>query len=555
MHSHGRLFALLVALLTLIGATLAGVSAQQTEPLSTVPPNVVGGTPVAPGDYPWLVGLLDATVQDEAAVFCGGALIDDGAPTTSSQWVLTAAHCLVVNGDVVQPEAIEALVGQPDLTRVQPEQRHPVDEIIVHPLYTPGYAPVNDVALLRLTAPVAVADTLPIATPADAAHFASGVNAQIAGWGNLLPQTGVQQPDIAHKAVVKIVDNATCNAQYDRALGIEHLCAGNMPDGGVDACQGDSGGPLMVVKGSTLIHAGIVSFGQGCAWPHFPGVYARTATYADWINAVINNQPHVDVIQGGLYPIWPGEDAPDPTLFHISTAAPGEPFTYTLRVANTGMQFLDTLTTTATLPGGASLIAINDGGIAAGPVITWATTTPLTPGAIIERSYVVSATTSVTTGPYGVTAISGSTTVTSSGRLPITTLINTPRLHLRAFSDSEVEVGSVFRQLFLLVNFGQGNGAGVTTPIDVRAKIPAGASVVAITNGSIVGDEARWQVSGLTGGRFVFLGMHVRAGAVGSVFRITDYQAQIGSATPILGATGSQTVATVARRHLPIIVR
>ena len=192
-------------------------------------------------------------------------------------------------------------------------------------------------------------------------------------------------------------------------------------------------------------------------------------------------------------------DVPDPTLFHISTAAPGEPFTYTLRVANTGMQVLDTLTMTATLPGGASLIAINDGGIVAGPVITW-TATDLAPGEVIERSYVVSATTSVTTGPYGVMAISGSTTVTSSGRLPITTLINTPRLHLRTFAESEVEVGSVFGQLFLLVNFGQGNGAGVTTPIDVRAKIPPGAGIVAINSGSIVGDEARWQISGLSGG-------------------------------------------------------
>ncbi|MBO9336140.1 MAG: trypsin-like serine protease [Roseiflexus sp.] len=310
----------------------------------------------------------------------------------------------------------------------------------------------------------------------------------------------------------------------------------------------------MVMKGSTLIHAGIVSFGQGCAWPHFPGVYARTATYASWINAVINNQPHVDVIQEGPYPIWPGEDVPDPTLFHISTAAPGEPFTYTLRVANTGMQVLDTLTITATLPGSASLIAINDGGIAAGPVITW-TATNLAPGEVIERSYVVSTTTSVTTGPYGVMAISGSTTVTSSGRLPITTLINTPRLHLRTFAESEVEVGSVFGQRFLLVNFGQGNEADVTTPIDVRAKIPPGASIVAINNGSIIGDEARWQVSGLTGESFVFLGMDVRAGAVGSVFRITDFQAQIGSATPTLGATASQTVITEARRYLPLIVR
>jgi secreted trypsin-like serine protease len=149
----------------------AVIGARAAEPPSTIPPNVVGGTPVAPGDYPWLVGLLNASVQDKAAVFCGGALIDDGAPTASSQWVLTAAHCLVINGEVVSPSAIEVLAGQPDLTQVQPEQRHPVEEIIVHPLYLSGYALVNDIALLRLAASVNVGNTLPVATPADTAYL------------------------------------------------------------------------------------------------------------------------------------------------------------------------------------------------------------------------------------------------------------------------------------------------------------------------------------------------------------------------------------------------
>ncbi|MCS6938656.1 MAG: trypsin-like serine protease [Roseiflexus sp.] len=556
MHSHRRHFALLIALLALIGVTLAGVQAQQTDPTPVVPPNVVGGGPVAPGDYPWLVGLLNASVQDEADVFCGGALIDDGAPTSSSLWVLTAAHCLVDDGEVAPPEAIEVLAGQQNLTQVQPNQRHPVEEVIVHPLYISGYALVNDVALLRLAAPVNVGATLRIATPADAARFAPGVDAQIAGWGNLLPQTGVQQPDIAHKAVVKIVDNATCNARYDRALGIEHLCAGIMPNGGVDTCQGDSGGPLMVPDGSGgLLHAGIVSFGQGCAWPNFPGVYARTATYADWIEAVINGEPHVDVLQTGPYAVFP-PDAEETffELFHISTAAPGEPFTYTLRIANTGMQTLSSLTITATLPANASLIRINDGGSISGNVMTW-TAPNLLPGEVITRSYVVSSTTSVTTGPYGVTATSGSATVASSGRSPLTTLINEPRLHLRTVANPRVEVGSIFQQVFLLVNFGRGAGAGATA-VQVRAALPNNANIVAIGGGAdIVGNELRWQVPELTGGTFAVLEMDVRAGNVGSVFRITDYQAQAGSATPVLGATGSQTVATVARRHLPLIAR
>jgi uncharacterized repeat protein (TIGR01451 family) len=309
----------------------------------------------------------------------------------------------------------------------------------------------------------------------------------------------------------------------------------------------------MVVKGSTLIHAGIVSFGQGCAWPHFPGVYARTATYAGWINAVINDQPHVDVIQEGPYPIWPGEDVPDPMLFHISTAAPGEPFTYTLRVANTGMQVLDTLTITATLPGGASLIAINDGGIVADPVITW-TATDLAPGEVIERSYVVSATTSVTTGPYGVMAISGSTTVTASGQ-PLTTLVNEPRLRLFTSKTPSTEVGSVFGQSFLLINFGRGSGASVDE-VDVSVALPANADVVAISDeGTVDNGEARWRIAALEAGQYVEFGTLLRARAVGDAIRITDYRAQIGSATPTLGATASQTVVTEARRYLPLIAR
>jgi hypothetical protein len=90
----------------------------------------------------------------------------------------------------------------------------------------------------------------------------------------------------------------------------------------------------------------------------------------------------------------------------------------------------------------------------------------------------------------------------------------------------------------------------------VRAALPNDADIAAIgDDAEIVGDELRWQTPELRGGTFAVLEMDVRAGNVGSVFRITDYRAQVGSATLALGATGSQTVATVARRHLPIIAR
>lgn len=45
--------------------------------------------------------------------------------------------------------------------------------------------------------------------------------------------------------------------------------------------QGDSGGPL-VCNGNLT---GVVSFGNACALPLYPGVYANVSFYRQWINA------------------------------------------------------------------------------------------------------------------------------------------------------------------------------------------------------------------------------------------------------------------------------
>ncbi|XP_047427796.1 transmembrane protease serine 9-like [Mugil cephalus] len=52
------------------------------------------------------------------------------------------------------------------------------------------------------------------------------------------------------------------------------------------------GGPFVIKQNDRWIQAGVVSFGNGCAEPNFPGVYTRVSQYNSWINSQISsNQP------------------------------------------------------------------------------------------------------------------------------------------------------------------------------------------------------------------------------------------------------------------------
>ena len=82
------------------------------------------------------------------------------------------------------------------------------------------------------------------------------------------------------------MDQAACIFSYG-ALGWEitdnMLCAG-LSEGGKDSCQGDSGGPLVVPVGAGWKLAGIVSTGNECALPLYPGIYTRVPNFVNWVD-------------------------------------------------------------------------------------------------------------------------------------------------------------------------------------------------------------------------------------------------------------------------------
>ena len=154
------------------------------------------------------------------------------------------------------------------------------DDVTVHSDYN-DQTLVNDIALIRVcdyTAEHAI-----VGLPEQNEDFTSLPYYWVYGWGDQASGAG-NYPDVLRWVRTPTVNFATCGANYNLASYSENMiiCAGEQ---GIDSCQGDSGGPLVQYDENCQAQQwGVVSWGIGCAFAGYPGVYTNTAYYIDWIN-------------------------------------------------------------------------------------------------------------------------------------------------------------------------------------------------------------------------------------------------------------------------------
>jgi transmembrane serine protease 9 len=234
-------------------------------------PRIVNGVDAGVRDARWQVGLIAAGFPAAGGQFCGGSVI-------AAQWILTAAHCV----ENTAPQAIRIFSGSIDLN--SPEPLAEVQDIKVHERWNAATME-NDIALLKLAAPLALRPDKVTAVQVAANSPVPGDLVYVTGWG--ATSEGGAGSIRLQKVVVPVVRLAQCNARdfYNGAILAGMVCAGV---GGKDSCQGDSGGPLTdAVAGASPIQFGVVSWGIGCARPNKPGVYTDVAHFADWIRTAM----------------------------------------------------------------------------------------------------------------------------------------------------------------------------------------------------------------------------------------------------------------------------
>ncbi|XP_056646816.1 proclotting enzyme-like [Diorhabda sublineata] len=240
---------------------------------------VVGGEEALPGRWPWMAAIfLHGSRRSE--FWCGGSLI-------TAVHVLTAAHC--TRDSKQRPFAARQFsvrLGDIDLKR-DDEPSAPVtfkvSEIRAHKQFSRiGF--YNDIAILKLDKPARKSKyVIPLCLPPAELRnekFA-GRKTTVVGWGTTY--YGGKESTVQRQALLPVWRNEDCNDAYFQPITSNFICAG-YSQGGTDACQGDSGGPLMIYWNTRWVQVGVVSFGNKCGEPGYPGVYTRVTEYMDWID-------------------------------------------------------------------------------------------------------------------------------------------------------------------------------------------------------------------------------------------------------------------------------
>nr|XP_024217648.1 trypsin-1 [Halyomorpha halys] len=237
---------------------------------------IVGGQETKVKEYTWMCLLTYRGV-----FYCGCTLINN-------KYVLTAGHC--VHGIYQRRYDVERKkgAGRPLID---------IDEVLQEAVESRPSTSARELAR-------------------ECVKSFAGETGIVTGWGVKSPSKyrGSISP-VLQELKVPIMTNDECRESgYERSQITENMLCAGYKEGGKDSCQGDSGGPLVVKEEDYHMIVGVVSWGQGCARPNFPGVYCRVNRYLPWILKYT-----ADACQCSRIPRQESSDEDGPKVISVTT--------------------------------------------------------------------------------------------------------------------------------------------------------------------------------------------------------------------------------------------
>lgn len=267
-----------------VGLT-AGLGTAQAATTGSVTPSIIGGHP-ADQNYSFIVSLQVQKGDDPDHNRCGGTLV-------SSQWVLTAAHCVTdvpTDGTpytIQDPAQFHVRVGSDDRTTGGTVAH--LTGIVVNPGYVASdtRASGSDLALLHLDTAV---PERPVKLPVS--EVAPGTKIRELGWGYTVDADGTSVTTFLQQLDTKILplDTPKCvaAANGDDSWGVRagDDCADNV-NGTFGPCNGDSGSPVVRLTDSGWVLVGADSRGPEEVCGAGADISTSAAHFRGWINQVI----------------------------------------------------------------------------------------------------------------------------------------------------------------------------------------------------------------------------------------------------------------------------
>ncbi|KAJ2660567.1 Transmembrane protease serine 2 [Coemansia sp. RSA 1200] len=258
----------------------------ETKTITTMSKRIVNGFYMPRALAPYAVYLVFRFGEGGERV-CGGSVI-------SPDYVLTAGHCVVMNGKYFPPANITVYYGNEE---VGSQTAATTLQVTGHPDFlVNGQMNLDyDMAVIKIKTITLTADSgsgnssgVNVGrVPIYAGEIDAGQNLMAMGWG--ITQTG-SLASVLQGAVVTTGDLATCRSKnsYFSSHNGPQLCTLTKLTPGMATCVGDSGTSVVISQGSSQYLAGTVSFsiipsGETCASNNGVRYFAHPFYFIDFI--------------------------------------------------------------------------------------------------------------------------------------------------------------------------------------------------------------------------------------------------------------------------------